>query len=186
MSPRSVDSLKRQATRLKKATGCSHSEALDLVARSQGFDNWSLLTKARAPKSSGYVGATLKVETVLEIIGLAERLQIARASINQKQSNLPDEGFAASEIIAAMDDYDRNPDRKALYQRVEKLAKDELMELTALMWLGRGDSGERAVDWKELVCEAYAKSDEGDLVYVCSKTPLSEYLRDGLEKLGLR
>jgi Glyoxalase superfamily protein len=41
----SIETLKRQAKRLKNAMGCSHSEALDELARASGFNNWSLLMK---------------------------------------------------------------------------------------------------------------------------------------------
>lgn len=44
------ESLKRQATRLQRARpDLSRSEALDQVARSEGFRNWSLLAQARFP-----------------------------------------------------------------------------------------------------------------------------------------
>lgn len=38
--PLTLDSLKRQATRLKKASGIRQHEALDLVVQKHGYVNW--------------------------------------------------------------------------------------------------------------------------------------------------
>src|ERR1051326_9170364 len=40
------EALKREAKRLKRAAGATHSQALDRVAKDHGFANWSLLAKA--------------------------------------------------------------------------------------------------------------------------------------------
>lgn len=40
-----INQLKKDAKRLKKAHGITHSEALDKIAIQHGFDNWSLLSK---------------------------------------------------------------------------------------------------------------------------------------------
>ena len=40
-----IDTLKRQAKRLAKANRINHSEALDQIARTKGFGNWSLLMR---------------------------------------------------------------------------------------------------------------------------------------------
>lgn len=41
-----IDQLKRNATRQKKATGCTHAQALDQQAATYGYRNWAALIKA--------------------------------------------------------------------------------------------------------------------------------------------
>lgn len=41
-----IDQLKRNATRQKKATGCTHAQALDQQAATYGHRNWAALIKA--------------------------------------------------------------------------------------------------------------------------------------------
>lgn len=46
ISPSKFEILKRQATRAKKDSGITHSQALDQIAIQQGYSNWSLLAKS--------------------------------------------------------------------------------------------------------------------------------------------
>jgi len=43
------DNLKRRAARLKRSAGLTHAQALDHVAKEEGFENWSLLAPAVEP-----------------------------------------------------------------------------------------------------------------------------------------
>ncbi|MBF0143571.1 MAG: hypothetical protein HQL59_08980 [Magnetococcales bacterium] len=45
----SIQHLKRQAKKISKERGITHSEALDILAREQGYQNWSLLMKNHLP-----------------------------------------------------------------------------------------------------------------------------------------
>lgn len=38
-----VERLKREAKKISKESGVTHSEALDWIAQREGFKNWSLL-----------------------------------------------------------------------------------------------------------------------------------------------
>lgn len=49
---KSIESLKRDAKRIKKAEGVSHSEALKRVAQREGFPKWELLVKHAEEKRS--------------------------------------------------------------------------------------------------------------------------------------
>lgn len=40
-----IEQLKREAKRMKRSTGKTHSECLDEIARRYGFQNWSVLMK---------------------------------------------------------------------------------------------------------------------------------------------
>jgi hypothetical protein len=176
---RSIESLKREARQLEKKTGFSHSKALDLVAIDQGFDNWSLLMKSRA----NYIGRVLRRETVEEVIRLAEQKSLADLAWSKKhglEDGLRGNTFTAKELL----DHLQSDERTELYVYVRVLTKDERLELMALMWLGRGDSGEKASDWEMLVKHARGMGDEEDTPYICSKAPLARYLRDGLKRLA--
>lgn len=184
----SIESLKRQDKRLANSTGCSHSEALDQIARGQGFNNWSLLAKHDTGSSSSAASflAALKTSVVNEIIALAERERAASDEINRKHGIRSGAPFSPADpkIIEAMVDHIGSPERAALHRRVQDLTEDERMELIAVMWLGRGDGSVR--NWRALVKEAHNMSDEGDVPYICGKAPLPEYLRQGLRKLAAK
>jgi hypothetical protein len=40
-----LDNLRREAKKLKKASGITHSKALDKIAAGEGYNNWALLMK---------------------------------------------------------------------------------------------------------------------------------------------
>lgn len=46
LSEKSINEMKRQAKRQRKARGITHSAALDEQAAQYGFRNWALLMKA--------------------------------------------------------------------------------------------------------------------------------------------
>ncbi|WP_419784979.1 glyoxalase superfamily protein [Pseudodesulfovibrio sp.] len=50
--PREIEALKKQAKKLKKQLGCSHSHALDVIAQQNGYNKWSLLQKHSVAKDS--------------------------------------------------------------------------------------------------------------------------------------
>jgi hypothetical protein len=113
----------------------------------------------------------LSVESVKEVIRLAE----VRSS-----RELPRGGAMAD--MAILDD---DPSELALSTRISAFSKEELSELCALMWLGRGDGGESVGDWEDLVADAAGRDSAVLADYIGEKWPLNEYLRDGLVKLGL-
>lgn len=46
-----VERAKREAKKMRKESGKTHSECLAEIARRQGFNNWSLLMKAQNKES---------------------------------------------------------------------------------------------------------------------------------------
>ena len=42
---RSIKRMKQEAKRIKKEENLKHSDALDLVAKKYGFDNWNVLSE---------------------------------------------------------------------------------------------------------------------------------------------
>ncbi len=62
---------------------------------------------------------------------------------------------------------------------ITALSDEARYELMALMWLGRGDSGQ---NFGELITYAKKKANKGDVNYIVEKIPaLPRYLLDGLK-----
>jgi len=64
---------------------------------------------------------------------------------------------------------------------ITALSDEARYELMALMWLGRGDSGQ---NFGQLITYAKKKANKGDVNYIVEKIPaLPRYLADGLKLL---
>ncbi|MFC4725751.1 DUF3775 domain-containing protein [Glycocaulis abyssi] len=73
--------------------------------------------------------------------------------------------------------YISSPEHQALVNYIANLSKDELVELTALIWLGRGDGD----DFDGLIEHAGRSRGPGDVDYIVEKSPsLPTYLSAGL------
>jgi hypothetical protein len=186
----SIDSLKREATRLKKRLGISHAEALDRIASQHGYANWSLLAKKSAASETNslqilYPMEILDLQSICEIVSIADKrlkLYVERHEASD-EIEIRELGDLEREALERRSDHGQLS--RALYRRVDMLSHDQRCELLALMWLGRGDSGEEAEDWAEHVRYAHSMSDEGDTIYTIEKISLPNYLRDGLAKLSV-
>lgn len=73
------------------------------------------------------------------------------------------------------------PLRNALQNRLTKLDPEALVELKALMWIGRGDAGQY-----DIALSHAGQHTAGDVQYLAAKAPLHTYLRKGVEKLSRR
>ena len=65
---------------------------------------------------------------------------------------------------------------------IEALNEDELVDLLALDWLGRGDEGKEM--WGEYLAEARQSLNERTVTYLLGTPLLSDYLEEGLSRLG--
>ncbi len=73
----------------------------------------------------------------------------------------------------------------ALHGKVESMTDDQKDELLALMWVGRGDSGETLDMWSDLLETARLEDTEGKVGTLMGKaSQLGSYLPKGLECLG--
>lgn len=90
-----------------------------------------------------------------------------------------------SSLEISIDDvFTTSVEETVLDEAISALTKDELSELAAIMWLGRGAAGETAADFNDLVADGLGQYDSYFADYISSKTPLAEYLKNGLSKLG--
>ena len=77
-------------------------------------------------------------------------------------------------------------DYKNLKAFLENLSKEQVCELVAVMWIGRGENG--AVNrsaWDYHYTNAKARHDAGTVRYVMEKTPLTKYLTQGMTYIGI-
>lgn len=93
-------------------------------------------------------------------------------------SNAADDG--AIGILEATPD---NPTRAELRAALEDLNEDEIIEVLALAWLGRGDYA--AKDWTEALDAARAAHDARAVDYLLQTPNLGDLLEEGLAELGL-
>ena len=98
--------------------------------------------------------------------------------INLSNACYPNQGEPTVVTVSdIMDDILVEPEgQKLLREYVESLTLEARSELCALMWLGRGASGETIDDWERLVRSGASH----DVHYIISKVQLSEYLGRGL------
>lgn len=114
----------------------------------------------------------LELSTVQEVIRLADR----RAKNAQSESGIVLVGDASAGELHL------TPEEQELEDYLRRLPGEQMAELMALMWLGRGAGGERKRDYPELVKQA-SQNLGGAVGYVAEKTPLADYLRRGLAYL---
>lgn len=90
--------------------------------------------------------------------------------------------FLSGADLLSMSSLKPSDEEIELRRALQALSKNEMCELMAVMWIGRGEHEPEAFD--DLVKHASYSSDEGDICYVAGKSPLAKYLRDGLRNLG--
>jgi hypothetical protein len=82
-----------------------------------------------------------------------------------------------------LEDYADDPTYIELVEAIEGLNEDELIELVALVWLGRGDY--EAAEWSQALEAAREAHNERTADYLVGTPNLSDELDEGLAKLGL-
>ncbi len=92
-------------------------------------------------------------------------------------SNPTDDGMR--EVLA---DYADDPTYEELKTFLSDLNQEEIVDLLALAWLGRGDY--TADDWKSLIREAEGIADEKAPDYLIGMPLLADYLEEALSQLG--
>jgi hypothetical protein len=93
-------------------------------------------------------------------------------------SNPADDGEMG--ILEATPD---NPTGAELSAALEDLNEDEIVEVLALTWLGRGDYA--ASEWKEALEAARATHDERAVAYLLETPNLGDLIEEGLAELGI-
>lgn len=87
------------------------------------------------------------------------------------------------DIEAILEDSPDDPYAAQLKTFIDELNVDEQVSLVALMWIGRGTY--EAEDIEEAVSTARSERVNATSDYLLGVPLLSDYLRDGLDKLGI-
>lgn len=120
---------------------------------------------------------------VLEAIDLADKLNEARRDLDRKWGIVPGKGTSLGEVKGEwLTESSKLTMNSGLRSFLSALSKDQLAELMALMWFGR-EHGEGS--WPSFVAQARENvNGVGTIDYIMDKSPLAQYLRDGLRALG--
>ena len=122
----------------------------------------------------------LSTDKVAQVIVRARELEARTGAWELPDRRHPGEDTAEMVLEALRND----PARLALASFLQELNADELAELVALMWVGRGSFDPE--EWDEALTTAREEhgSPVGATRYLLSKPLLAEHLEEGLERMG--
>jgi hypothetical protein len=131
-----------------------------------------------AREDSDPVELTISADTVGIIISTARRFDA-----DQEETDPDDEaGSAALDEEEAAHDFSENPAAAELREMIEDLNDDEVIDLIALAWVGRGDYGRE--EWEEARGLARERRRRHSADYLMGMPALGDYLEEGLTALG--
>lgn len=107
-----------------------------------------------------------------------------RALMAKEDTVIPDDGGNATDDAGpeALQETPGDLNREEILEEFEGLNEDELLELVALMWVGRGDADVES--WAETL-ELARDRREGDTAeYLLGHPLVADYWAEGLDKLG--
>jgi hypothetical protein len=81
-----------------------------------------------------------------------------------------------------LEDYAEDPTYEELRSFLASQSDDELTELLALTWIGRGDYG--ADDWDDVLSEIRDVRETHTIDYLLGTPLLADYLEEGLSQFG--
>mgnify|MGYP001213158119 FL=1 len=94
----------------------------------------------------------------------------------------PHEGDADEDPSSILEDFANDPTGAEIVGFIDALNDDEQAHLVALLWIGRGTF--EAEELEEAVETAKAEQTSSTASYLLGQPLLSDYLEEGLEKLG--
>jgi hypothetical protein len=122
----------------------------------------------------------LSTDKVAQVIVRARELEARTGAWELPDRRHPGEDTAEMVLEALRND----PARLALASFLQELSRDELAELVALMWVGRGSF--EPAEWPEAVQTAQEEYSgvSGSVRYLLREPLLADYLEEGLDRLG--
>ncbi len=117
-------------------------------------------------------------ETVCHLITLARDFQ------TQDVQDIDEKGIELDEnmLSNASDNEEHDYTQLEIKSRIEELEPDQQVNLTALMWLGRGDFS--VDEWDKALEEAGDSWNERSAEYLIGTPLVADYLEEGLNLLG--
>ena len=115
---------------------------------------------------------TISPEKVCYVIAKARELDVKVAA-----EELDDEGMGR-----ILEDYADDPTFEEIKSFLEAQGDDELRELLALAWVGRGDFG--ADEWQDALSQVQDVREKHTVDYLLGTPLLPDYLEEGLAQFG--
>ncbi|HZT51256.1 MAG TPA: DUF3775 domain-containing protein [Stellaceae bacterium] len=82
-----------------------------------------------------------------------------------------------------LEDYDDDPTFAELREAIDDLNEDEVIDVIAVAWIGRGDF--EAEEWEEARALASERHRARSSAYLLGMPALGDYLEEGLAELGI-
>jgi hypothetical protein len=118
----------------------------------------------------------MDLKDIIDLAGLRDEAE-------KGSGNIITLGSAEADKIISDILYKDRPECAALVKRISQLSSEAMAELLAIMLIGRGDA--KAVDFDKLVSRAINERHSNTDYYIGSKKPISKYINNGLQKLGI-
>ena len=115
---------------------------------------------------------TVSLEKVCYVIAKARELDVKVAP-----EELDDDGMGR-----ILEDYADDPTLEELRSFLRAQSDDDLKELLALVWVGRGDYG--ADEWQEVLGQVQDVREKHTVDYLIGTPLLADYLEEGLSQFG--
>jgi hypothetical protein len=122
---------------------------------------------------------TISTETVCFIIVKAREFDVKVAPEELDDGSNPSD----DDEQRILEDYADDPTYEELRSLLASQSDDDLRELVALMWIGRGDY--TADDWDDVLAEVEDVRERHTVDYLIGTPLLADYLEEGLSQFGL-
>lgn len=124
------------------------------------------------------VELNISPETICSIISKARLFDVKVEPVEPE----PAASFIETENQDVLEDYPNDPIAAELREAIDDLNVDEVIDLIALAWIGRGDYGPEG--WSEARTLARDRHREHSSDYLMGMPALGDYLEEGLAVLG--
>lgn len=131
-----------------------------------------------AEDEAGAIELNISVEKVCYIIVKAREFDAKVDPVEPDPGSNPTDG-GEREVL---EDYADDPTLAELRTAIDSLNEDEVVDLIALSWLGRGDFGKP--EWEEAKALANERHRRHSAAYLTGMPALGDYLEEGLSQLG--
>jgi hypothetical protein len=121
----------------------------------------------------------ISTETVCFVIVKAREFDVKVAPDELDEGSNPTD----DNMQRILEDYADDPTYEELRSFLAAQSDDDLKELVALTWIGRGDYG--ADDWDEVLSEVPDVRERHTVAYLLGTPLLADYLEEGLSQFGL-
>jgi hypothetical protein len=121
---------------------------------------------------------TIPLEKLAYIIEKAREFDVEVPPVNEHSGAL----LADEDMADILEDTRSNPSYEELVGAIRTLNDDEIDELVALTWLGRGDYSRG--EWSQALRAAHQRHNQREADYLAGTPLLANYLEEAVDQLG--